>query len=318
MIGKTELWRSGVTIAIPVYNEEQFVEAAIRSAVSQCETLLISDNDSTDSSADICKKLSSEFDNIIFVSHAQNLGAVKNFEFLLQSAKTPFFMWLGAHDLIPNDYVRKLRERLDADTSSVLAYGAAHHIDRSGNMVTDYEYTQATTFSADEASTRLMAAIQYLDDCSIVHGLFRTHALKNSWLQLHCLGVDHVLLSRTILHGRFSYAPTTFLARRDVHLQDSASAQLARITGQLNDTRTSYLEMQQHQYGLAVNASQTLGWAGMLYRLRARYWLVHRFGPFGQSRVSALLDKLLYAFSVIWRKFGRLLKSFKPKKHNAN
>ena len=318
MINKTDLWRDGVTIGIPVYNEEQFVEAAIRSAVSQCETLLISDNGSTDSSADICKKLSSEFDNIIFVSHAQNLGASKNFEFLLQSANTPFFMWLGAHDLIPNDYVRRLREGLDADTLSVLAYGAARHIDRNGNMVADYEYTQATAFSADEASTRLMAAIQYLDDCSIIHGLFRTSALKNSWLQLHCLGVDHVLLSRTILHGKFSYSPTTFLVRRDVHLEDSAAAQLARITGQLKDTRTSYLEMQRHQYGLAVNASQTLGWAGVLYRLRARFWLVHRFGPFGQSRFSSLLDKFLYSFSVTWRKFGRLLKRLKPNIRNEN
>ncbi|MBT8120914.1 MAG: glycosyltransferase, partial [Gammaproteobacteria bacterium] len=40
--------KNGLTIGIPVYNEKDRIERAIRSAAPQCEKLIVSDNASSD------------------------------------------------------------------------------------------------------------------------------------------------------------------------------------------------------------------------------------------------------------------------------
>ena len=55
-----------VTIIIPAYNEAKFIEQAIVSAVTQAQTVIISDNCSTDETREICTKLRKKFNNIVF------------------------------------------------------------------------------------------------------------------------------------------------------------------------------------------------------------------------------------------------------------
>lgn len=84
-----------VTIGIPLYNEESYIEEALRAAASQCGSVWVSDNASTDGSAKICEKLIGEYPNVNFVQQPQNMGAVANFKFLLDKAETPLFHVVG-------------------------------------------------------------------------------------------------------------------------------------------------------------------------------------------------------------------------------
>jgi len=301
-----DIWRQGVTIGIPLYNEEPHIEAAIRSAAPQCEVLLVSDNCSTDRSADICQALAKEYSNLVFVRHARNQGATNNFQFVMTEAATPYFMWLGAHDLIPPDYVKCLRELIERDSTALLAYCAVTHVDRYGRAISHHDYPFSNQLAEDEPARRFHAIIKYLGDCSLIHGLFRTGDLKSAWLSIQYLwgnqvllarGGDHVLLAKLAVVGRFLYTSSTLFLRRDVHLDDSPAKQLERITGLKKRPSSSlapYQEMQRSRYALAVNEFGNRGWRSSIFCFNVRYWLIVRFGPFHESWTVQLVEMLVY------------------------
>jgi glycosyltransferase involved in cell wall biosynthesis len=300
----------GITIGIPVFNEEKHVEAAVRSAAPQCDLLLVSDNASTDRSGEICRRLAVEFRHLAYFRQPQNIGAADNFKFLLDRATTSEFMWLGAHDRLPPDYVSKLHPALNIGPDVVLAYSPTRHIDGADQTVSCYEYAFNDVLCSSAATLRLLALIRFLTDCSMIHGIFRTAALREAWIADRFIGVDHVLLSTTALLGRFVYVPDAQYYRRDVHLTDTKAAQLVRIVGGASSNFPTYSEMQRRQWALMLQATRGLGIAGIGRRCAARYFLVKRFGPFSRSPIALLGETILN--NVFWlyrRTFGRLLTS---------
>jgi glycosyltransferase involved in cell wall biosynthesis len=289
--------QSLVTIGIPLYNEEKYIEEALRSAASQCGTVLVSDNASTDGSAAICEAVSREYPNIHFVRQPHNMGSLVNFKFLLDLADTPYFMWLGSHDSLPDGYVRQLTQLLEDCPEAVLAYGASRHVDLNGKSVRDYDYKYHAMLADKVATTRIMGLIRHLYNCSLVHGIFRTEALREAWkasVLEPFLGGDHVLLTDAATRGPFLYASDTYLIRRDAHPADTQHELLKRIDPrQTGSERISYREMQRRQYALASSVSRGTGLSGFLYRLKARAELVKRFGPFGDTFMTRKLDRLI-------------------------
>jgi glycosyltransferase involved in cell wall biosynthesis len=308
-VGLVPASRNGVTIGIPLFNEELFIEAAIRSAAPQCETLLVADNCSTDRSAEICESLAMEFPNLVFVRHDSNLGAANNFNYVMEKAVSPYFMWLGAHDLLPSNYVKCLRRALDSDTAASLAFGSVQHINRLGNEVSRYDYSFASLLSDDEPSNRFHAIIKYLFDCSLIHGLFLTKDIKEVWQDMRFLGGDHVLLANTALAGKLLYVPETHLLRRDVHLSPALGAQLERITGTKQQKQMVWpmQEMQKAQYARAIQVSKRLGRRAVFFRFGTYFWLVSRFGPFSGGMSRHLIETITYQTSRGIRAFRRQL-----------
>jgi glycosyltransferase involved in cell wall biosynthesis len=294
LIGQTQPL---VTIGIPLYNEEKYIEETIRSAATQCGTLWISDNASTDGSAAICERVSREYPNVHFVKQSHNMGAIANFKFLLDKAATPYFMWLGGHDALPDGYVRQPTQLLEDCPEAVLAYGASHHVDVNGNPSGDYEYFYSAMLADKSPAIRILGLIRHLSDCSLIHGIFRTEALRAVWNATGdeaYRGGDHVLLGHAAIKGQFLYAPQTYLIRRDAHPIDSPHEQLKRMgVRQPDSEQLRYSEMQRRQYAQAKSVSKGAGLSGLLYRLKARTILVQRFGPFGEAAVARKLDLFL-------------------------
>lgn len=303
-----------VTIGIPLYNEEKYIEEALHSAASQCETVWVSDNASTDGSAIICERVSWEYPNVHFVRQPHNMGGITNFKFLLDKADTPFFMWLGSHDALPDGYVRHLTQLLEDCPEAVLAYGASHHLDVDGKPAGVYNYYYHAALADKSPATRILGLIRHLSDCSLIHGLFRTEALRAAWDASGTdafIGGDHVLLGHAAIQGPFLYTPETYLIRRDVHPADTPQKQLKRMDLQQPDMiQVPYREMQRRQYVQAATVVKGTGFSGFLFRLKTRYYLVERFGPFGETFMMHKLDLFLQYKS---RRFGKLHRWIKRK-----
>lgn len=289
---------TSVTIGIPLFNEERFIEESLRSAVYQCETILVSDNASSDRSPLICEAISREFPHIHLTRQVRNIGAVANFKYLLDRTNTEYFMWLGGHDALPGGYVQHLTNLLENDSSAVLAYGASHHVSAEGIPTGKYDYIYHTDLSNPLPQSRLLGLIRHLHDCSLVHGVFRTEQLRQAWNACAIgtfIGADHILLSCAALNGPFLYAPHTHLVRRDVHSVDSQVSQLKRMgLAQPSRTELTHHEMQHRQYSLAVRISSGAGLHGLLFRMKARYFLVTRFGPFSSSFIERIVETFLF------------------------
>lgn len=302
-----------VTIGIPVYNESSYIEATIRSAANQCKILFVSDNCSCDESASICEELSRQYQNIRLFKQSKNIGAHDNFKYLLEKAETPYFMWLGGHDLLPDGYVRELKKKLDSDSSCVLAFSSALHVDENGNSKYRYHYDFASFLENNDPGVRLMSLLQKLCDCSLIHGLFRTSALKKAWIDTPYLGGDHVLLAKAVLLGRFLYSTKTEYIRRDPHISDSHSDQMVRIVGFLPVMSfTTYKNMQIEQFSMVSNFKSYRGLRKIHFYLKARFWLIYRFGIFGKNIIDKVVDFIILKSGSIALYSIRVMKQLTP------
>lgn len=97
-----------VSIGMPVYNGERTVCAAIDSVLSQSWKdweLVISDNASTDRTAEICMAYAAGEPRIRYLRQPMNLGAPRNFRKVLDESRGELFMWAAADDRRSPDFI---------------------------------------------------------------------------------------------------------------------------------------------------------------------------------------------------------------------
>jgi glycosyltransferase involved in cell wall biosynthesis len=124
-----------VSIGLPVFNGEVHLAVAINSILSQTFRdfeLIISDNASTDGTAAICRGYLEQDPRVRYVRQPLNCGASANFDFVLQAATAPLFMWFAADDACESDFLALLVECHLNDSAVVLATSDVTDVDVSG------------------------------------------------------------------------------------------------------------------------------------------------------------------------------------------
>ena len=121
-----------ITIGIPVYNGEKFLEKQLESIINlgyDDFELIISDNGSTDNTKKICEKFASKDKRVKSFFHTKNLGPNWNFNYILRKAKGEYFMWLSVDDKILPGFIEKnisvleTKEYVICSISQVKPYG---------------------------------------------------------------------------------------------------------------------------------------------------------------------------------------------------
>ena len=115
-----------VTIGMPVYNGAALVGAALESILAQTLTdfeLIISDNASTDATAEVCRSYAAKDRRIRYYRNEKNLGAAPNFNRVVELATNgvPYFKWAAHDDVIAPTFLEKCARVLDAAPQSVVA-----------------------------------------------------------------------------------------------------------------------------------------------------------------------------------------------------
>lgn len=108
MSSNTSIGVPNISIGMPVYNGEKTIEAALDCVVKQTFRdfeLIISDNASTDGTEAICRKYALKDSRIRYVRQHVNIGAVKNFHFVLNEAQAKYFMWATSDDVKSFDFL---------------------------------------------------------------------------------------------------------------------------------------------------------------------------------------------------------------------
>lgn len=113
-----------VTIGVPVRNGESGLESCLTCLSSQSFAdieILISDNDSTDRTAEIVQAAMRTDSRIKYIRQENNIGALANFAFTLKSAQSPYFMWRAFDDVSNGVYIERLAAALDDHPDAALA-----------------------------------------------------------------------------------------------------------------------------------------------------------------------------------------------------
>ena len=119
-----------ISIIVPVYNVEQYLERCVESIMKQTldnfELLLINDG-SSDNSGQLCDELSQK-DTRIRVFHIQN-GGVSNARNLgIQSSRGEWISFIDSDDFVTEDYLETLLQPVETDETIGFSIGKLHHI----------------------------------------------------------------------------------------------------------------------------------------------------------------------------------------------
>lgn len=124
--GRGHVLTEKVTVVIPVYNREKYIEKAISSVQNQSVRdwrLLIIDDASTDRTVETIKPFLAD-NRIELIQMDKNQGTGKSLNFALTQIKTPYFMTLDSDDWIEGDTLERLLCEMEKQPeSTVLIYG---------------------------------------------------------------------------------------------------------------------------------------------------------------------------------------------------
>ena len=230
-----------ISIGIPVYNEEKFLNQSLTSLLAQDYQnieIIISDNASTDGTGDICARAAENNASVRVLRASVNTGATANFQRCLDAAKGDFFMWAGGHDLWSVDFVSQCVDALMHHPTAVIATPESEWIDPQSQPFGH------RAFILDTRGMDPLARVFTLlwANMHAMYGLMRTTALRAAGPIPNYSGADLILLLRIALQGDFVPAPGALWSRRELRMGEDFRARQRRYHSSDFDVRKPRLD----------------------------------------------------------------------------
>jgi glycosyltransferase involved in cell wall biosynthesis len=202
-----------LTIGLPVYNGGMRLKTAIDSLRSQSYrdfTLHISDNASTDETPFICRAAAELDGRVVYTRQSENVGVYENFNFVLQSARTPFFMWAAHDDCWKPTFIEKNLGLLMKDSRATASISKVI-FQRDGTQI---YYSKSTHALQGTVSENLHDFLANPEDASRLYAVHRTETLKRSFPTIAPFhAFDWLIIALTLLEGHYLEWPEVLLYR---------------------------------------------------------------------------------------------------------
>jgi len=230
-----------VTIGLPVYNGAPMVADTLDALLGQTYPdirLVIGDNASTDATEALCRARAAADPRVEYHRHPANLGPWPNFRFVLEQARTPYFMWASHDDVWDGRYVASCVAALEADAGLGIAFTRFQSV-----LVRDGVVVRRRVFPSMEPILRLtsgprLSLFMLLDEFSqkanLIYGVWRTSLARDAMAHFGHMesmvfkGLDIVMLTYALSQ------------RRAVQLEEVLFTQ--RYTDYLVGSRTSKVQ----------------------------------------------------------------------------
>ena len=204
-----------LTVGLPVYNGENFLAESIEALLGQKYEdfeLIISDNASTDSTAEICERYLKEDSRVRYFRQPRNIGCAPNHNFLVEQARGELFKWASNDDLYARDLLERCVAALDDDPGIVLAHSWTAMIDSSSTVTEKVEYGLDTASPSAPARFRSMLFDDGGDDDG---GVMRISMLRKIAPLDSYQHSDRTNVAEMSLWGRFYQVLEWLYFRRD-------------------------------------------------------------------------------------------------------
>ena len=172
--------RPTVTVGMPIYNGALHLDWALKNLTEQAFSdfvIYISDNASTDETPQIIEKWAARDTRIYYHRQAENIGEVRNFRFVMDQAKSEYFMWHAYDDWLDPTCMQELVTTINSSSGCALACATAHHVKPDGDVI---RRRALPDLSAMSRTTRIRTLLRQ-PESSWIYGLFRTKRLKKAY-----------------------------------------------------------------------------------------------------------------------------------------
>lgn len=224
---------AALSIVIPNYNHGKYLAQTIESVLDQTSEafeVVVSDNHSSDSSAEIARGYGS---HLRLVRPPEHLDAVNHFNFAVRQSRAPWFSVVCADDVPLPNFVRTLTRGIRRGKNAVIVKAGFHYVD--DNLTTfrttylarqprwdRWPHNFISQLSGPKGSLAAMAVSRKAFDA--VGGFDPKVGLASDWqmqLDLAPLGA-FTRLHRPISRYRSSHHPDLDIARLPRYLMDFA------------------------------------------------------------------------------------------------
>jgi glycosyltransferase involved in cell wall biosynthesis len=193
-----------ICVGIPVYNGAKTLARVLENLTAQTYRdllFVISDNGSTDATAQICAEWVARDPRIRYFRQPATIPATDNFKFVLGKCRAPFFMWAAHDDFRDLPYVEKLLAALRARPDAILAFGdVTQYTDGRASKV-------ALRFETAGCSPGRRLRWAALSQLHHLYGLWRTAALRRiDWRHVDWWHDTPLMMAASQL-GEFVHVP---------------------------------------------------------------------------------------------------------------
>lgn len=204
--------RERVTVGLPVYNAEATLEATLGALLAQTHRkleIICSDNASTDRTRELLADLTAGDERVRIVEHPVNRGWQFNFRFTLDQARSDYFMWLGADDLLAPSFVAENLAALEADPEAVTSVSRVRWL-HDGVAGAIAPGTAPLLGSPRENVARYL---RHARDNSRFYGIHRTRVLRDAFPAGDFFALDIAIMLGTLREGTHLEVPEVLLER---------------------------------------------------------------------------------------------------------
>jgi glycosyltransferase involved in cell wall biosynthesis len=204
-----------LSVGLPVYNGTNYLAESIDALLGQSFEnfeLIISDNASTDATADICHQYEKQDSRIRYFRQPRNIGLSPNHNFTVDQARGELFKWASNDDLYARDLLKLCVEALDEYPNVVLAHSWTAMIDGSGIVTKAIEYPLTTASPHAPERFRSMLFDDGGDDDG---GVIRTKVLRQVSRKDSYHHADRTTIAELVVYGPFYHVPDWLYFRRD-------------------------------------------------------------------------------------------------------
>ena len=192
---------------MPVYNGENYIRQSLDSLLAQTFSdfeLIISDNASVDQTSKICLDYASLDSRVCYIRQELNIGALENFQYVLNRARGEYFMWAAHDDVWDFSWIESMLSVFESK-GEFMAFGSLRPIDSSGSEIHQPWQSEDFSFSGKRLFRRIkfFASTPGAGKANIFYGLIKTSLLKSVRLadfQKYDYGADMLFLYALLEH----------------------------------------------------------------------------------------------------------------------
>jgi len=243
---KSHTSKTTVSIGLPVYNGEKFLQKRLESILTQTFEnfeLIISDNNSTDLTEKIRKDFLKSDNRIKYYRQKKNIGLWMNFNFVLQKATSDYFVWAAVDDLWDPEFLKKNTDALESNEKIISSISKIHsyEISNDKNTMNSVDFTfrnirkkilknfrSYDTFPFSGKYEKKIRSLLKKSGYLILYSVFRTNVAKKSWIKGSFVGLDAAFGLNLLKYGDANVINESLIQRYADGISTKGSISLAR------------------------------------------------------------------------------------------
>lgn len=252
-----EYMKELIDVLLATYNGEKYLKEQIDSILKQTYQniqLIISDDGSKDHTREILKEYEEKDNRVKVYYQNENLGCIRNFEFLLKQVKSPIYMLSDQDDIWKPEKIEKTYEKLIEEKAD-LVFGDLEVVD--DELKTMYpSFNDFMKLSRKIRKFKNTAQLNYLYNC--VTGC--TILSKKKWIEkilplpvqskyvLH----DHWIGLMISLKGKLAYMPEKYIRYRQHEDNEVGTEKISHKFNKLEQVRELFIQVKLGVFGTYV------------------------------------------------------------------